>query len=113
MPLIQSTVTIPASGVVPNVLAGTQYEYLQFNALVEIALNQTTGALGDLLGTVYSGTDVLMEEGVLAFKATMPTYPDDFNLTDEAAAGDRLTVRIRNTQAATRVLAFSVKLTPI
>lgn len=113
MPLISNTVTVPANGVIANVLAGSQYEYLQFNAFIEIGLLQQAVTYGDVQATVMSGTDVLMEEGAIPQRAGAPVYPDDFQLSDEAAAGDRLTIRLRNTQGTTRLVAYSIKLTPI
>lgn len=113
MPLIQGSASIPASGVNDNVLAGSQYEYLPFNAMLEIGLNgDTNGA--DLRVDVFSGSDVLLENAPMSVQNRVPVYPDDFSLVDAAAAGERVKIRVRNTSAAgARVIFFSVRIAPL
>jgi hypothetical protein len=95
-----------------DVLSGSQYEYLPFAALVEVGiLSDATG----VLATVSSGPDILQEEGPVQIGTInqSPRYPDDFFLSDLAAPGDRLKVRLRDTSAAARVVLTVVKLTPV
>lgn len=113
MPVIQGSTSVAASAVNDNVLAESQFEFLPYNAAVEFGLNgDANGA--DLRVDVYSGQDVLMENAPMSAQARIPVYPDDFQLTDVAAAGERLKVRVRNTSAAAaRTLFFSVRITPL
>lgn len=113
MPLIQGTTSVAASSVNDNVLSGSQYEYLPFDAQVEFGLvGDANGA--DLRVDVYSGSDVLLENAPMSAQARIPLYPDDYNLVDVAAAGERLKIRVRNTSAAgARSINFSVRITPI
>lgn len=115
MPVIQDEVSVGASSSVANVITGSIYEYLPFNARIEIAVVQQTGNIGDIRVTVNSGPDTLMEEGAIgALSATaMVKYPDDFYLMDDAAAGDRLIIKLRNTTAGAIVVTYSVRITPI
>lgn len=108
MPIFKATNSVPAGGVV-NPLTGSIYEYLPFNAALEIALVQQTGTAGGILATVNSGPDTLQEEGPITVKAGSPVYPDDFDLTDEAAQGDRLAIRLRNTTAGALVVLTTIK----
>lgn len=111
MPLISQRVVMTASGTA-NPLAGSQYEFLPFDASVEIAIQaDATG----VLASVFSGSDVLMQEGPVQVGTIniMPKYPDDFFLTDVAAAGERLSILLRDTSAAVRTVMVAVKLTPI
>jgi hypothetical protein len=110
MPVIQNTVSIAANATNENVIQGSQFEYLPYNALCEFGL---LGAATGLVADVYSGADIVAESYALAFKAGFPVYPDDYNLNDVAAAGDRLKVRVRNTTGAAIVLSYSVRLTPV
>jgi len=113
MPTIQNRVAVPISGVVDNVLTGSQYEYLPWDAHIEFGLNGDLNAT-DLRVDVYSGTDVLMENAEPTAQNRMPVYPDDFGLVDQAAAGERLKIRVRNLNAAAaRTLFYAVRLTPI
>lgn len=111
MPSITVRTALAASGTA-RPLEGNQYEYLPFDALVEIGIQ--TDATG-VLATVYSGGDLLMEEGPVQLGTinVQPKYPDDFYLTDEALAGDRLSIRLRDTSGAARVVQTAVRITPM
>lgn len=95
-----------------NPLQGDQFEYLPFDAYVEIGI--IADATG-VLSTVYSGSDLLQDEGPVGIKAINlpPLYPDDYQLTDYAAAGDRLNIKLRDTSAAVRTVMTVVKITPV
>lgn len=113
MPAIQNRVSVPLSGVVDNVLAGSQFEFLPYDAELEFAVNGDANA-ADLRVDVYSGQDVLLENAEPSAQNRMPVYPDDFSLTDVAAAGERIKIRVRNlSAAAARTLFFSVRVNPI
>lgn len=111
MPVIQGTATLTAGATNENVLAGSQYEFMPYNAALEFGFTMD----GDVVLDVYSGSDVLAESMSPVIQATqMPIYPDDFTLTDVAAAGERIKVRARNTDAANpQVIRFSVRITPL
>lgn len=113
MPIIQSSISLPAASTNDNVLAGSQFEFLPYHASLEFGLN------GDASGTdlrldVYSGQDVLLENGTANNLNRVPIFPDDFVLTDVAAAGERIKVRVRNTHATlARTLFYTVRITPL
>ena len=111
MPLIPLRVILAASGTNANALSGSVYEYLPFPAFVEIGLS--TDATG-VLCSVSSGPDILQEEGPVQLGTinVMPKYPDDYFLTDHAAPGDRLVVKLRDTSGAQRIVMIGVKITP-
>lgn len=112
MPLIQGSVSVAASSVNDNVLTGSQFEYLPYNALVEFGLVGDANA-ADLRVDVFSGQDILTEQMQPNAQNRIPIYPDDYLLQDVAAAGERLKVRVRNTSAAgARTINFGVRITP-
>jgi len=113
MPVIQGTVSIPASDVRDNVLTGSQFEFLPYDASLEFGLNgDANGA--DLRVDVYSGQDVLMENAPMNVQNRLPVFPDDYSLTDVAGAGERIKIRVRNISAAgPRSINFAVRITPI
>lgn len=111
MPVIQGTTSTAAGQSTANVLSGSVYEYLPYNCLLEIGLVDDTQQ--EQRVTVLSGSDVLMEESQVSAAARMPIYPDDYALSDYAAAGDRLVIRTRNTGAAARVLRWTIKISPV
>jgi len=94
-------------------LVGSQYEYLPFDARVDVALLADTG--DELEGTVYSGSDVLLEGSQLDEKALASpvVWPDDFSLTDVAAQGERLGIKVRETAGAISTYRIVVRITPI
>jgi hypothetical protein len=111
MPSIQGVTSTAAGATTVNVLAGSVYEYLPFDAQVEF------GIVGDAAGeqrvTVLSGSDTILEESPVSRQARFPVYPDDFGLVDVAAGGERLVVKVRNTGAGANNLFWSVRLTPL
>lgn len=113
MPTIQGSVSVPANSVVENVLAGSQFEFLPYDALLNFGIVGDANA-ADLRVDVYSGQDVLMESAQPAGQNRIPVWPDDYNLEDVAGAGERIKTRVRNLNAgAARTLFFAVRITPI
>lgn len=112
MPVIQGSQSIAGVTVVDNVLQGSQFEFLPYNASLEFGMNGDANGV-DLRVDVYSGQDVLMEQGQMSAQARIPIYPDDYQLTDVAAAGERIKIRVRNVNAAARTFFFAVRITPI
>lgn len=110
MPTIKNTVSIAANSTNENIIQGSQFEYLPMNALVEFGL---VGAAAGLVADIYSGSDIVAESYALNNKTGYPIYPDDFDLNDVAAAGERIKVRVRNTTGAAIVCNYSVRLTPV
>lgn len=101
-----------AAGATVQLLTGTQVEFIPFNAQVEMAL--ATTAVG-VEATVTSGSDILQEESPVFVLAAgvAPKYPDDFLLSDVAAQGERLAVKVRNTTAGALDVICAVRLTAV
>jgi len=112
MPTIRVN-NVLAAGVPTFPLQGSQYEYLPFNARVEFAIIETTAVIaGDVIATIFSGTDVLQQAGAITEKSGGATvYPDDFLLDDVAAAGERLSVELVSIAGAN--VQTTVKITPL
>ncbi len=109
MPLIQKSITLAALVTNANVLAGEFFEFPPYNALVEVGLCQSaTGLLVDFI----TGTDVVAKDHVPLIKATSPVYPDDFQLSDVAAFGERLVLAVRNPTAGSLTLLYTIRITP-
>jgi len=110
MPTVQSSVSVAANATNENVITGSQWEYLPYNARLDFGLvASATGLLAD----VYSGADVVAEGFSLSTQNRFPIYPDDFNLGDVAAAGERIKIRIRNTTGGALTAFFSMRVTPL
>ena len=110
MPQIQGSVSIAAGATNTNVLAGSVFEYLPYNAQVEIGLQ---GSATGLQVTVTSGSDVLMEESPPGLQNRMPLYPDDYLVPDVAGGGERLVIKARNTSGGALTLFYAVRVAPL
>jgi hypothetical protein len=110
MPLIQSSASIAASSVNDNLLTGSQFEFLPYNASLRFALN---GSATGLVADVYSGQDVLAEQMGVNTLNRVPINPDDFLLSDVAGAGERIKIRCRNTTAGALTIYFALMIDPI
>lgn len=110
MPMMQFSASVGPGVSVGNVLAGSTFEFLQYDAHVELAV---IGSATGFVATVQSGADVLMEESPISTANRFGVYPDDFPLTDVAAGGERLRVSLRNTSAGALTYFVTVKVTPL
>ncbi len=110
MPTMQKSTSVAASSVNDNVLSGSQYEFLPWDAEVKFGL--VASATGLVLD-VYSGSDAIAEGYEPSTQNRFPLFPDDFTLVDVAAAGERLKIRARNTTAGALTLFHAVQLTPV
>ncbi len=110
MPVIQNSVSVAANAVNDNVIQGSQFEFLPYNAFLEFGINASaTGLVAD----VYSGQDTVAESFALNTQNRFPVYPDDYPLNDVAGAGERIKVRIRNTTGGALTAFFSVRITAL
>ena len=114
MPTATFRNVVAGATTVENVLVGSQYEILTYPAEVFIGITQDAGTIGDIVVTIYSGTDVLAEEQPISAANRIPLWPDDFPYNDIAAAMDRLKIKLRNTTAATsRTVLTMLRLNPL
>lgn len=112
MPMIAVRTTMAANGSA-SPLNGSQWEIMQWPGLVEFAVLADTGA--SVNGTVYSGSDVLMEAALLQILAVASpiVYPDHYVLNDIAAPNERLKVTLQETAAGTPIVRTNVRITPV
>lgn len=109
MPIIQGSASVAANSTNDNVLQGSQFEFLPYDAFLEFGAN---GSAAGLFADIYSGQDTIAESMALNAQNRFPVYPDDYPLNDVAAAGERIKMRIRNSTAGALTVFFSVKVTP-
>lgn len=110
MPLVQVTGSVAANATNDNVITGSQFEYLPYNATLEFGL---VGSAAGLLIDAYSGQDVLCESMAVSIQNRYPIYPDDYVLSDVAAAGERVKVRVRNSTGGALTYFVAIRITPI
>lgn len=110
MPAIQNSVSVAANAVNDNVLSGSQFEYLPWNARLDFGL---VGSATGLLCDVFTGQDIIAESWAPPTQNRFPINPEDYTLSDVARGGERVKVRARNTTGGALTLFFGVIITPI
>lgn len=111
MPLITGATSVAANATNANVLAGSAYEFLPYNAVLDIGL--CSNAAGDHQVTVLAGSDTLLEESGVSRANRVPIFPDDYQIRDVALGGERLTIRTRNTTGVAATIFWAVRITPL
>ncbi len=113
MPVMQGSTTVAAGAVNDNILTGSQFEFLPYNAFLEFGLSADATAGGSARIDIYTGQDIVAEALTPNIQARVPVYPDDFPVNDVAGAGERVKIRARNTHAsAVLTLNYLIKITP-
>jgi len=110
MPLVRKEISIAANAVLDNVMSGSIYEFLPWNAAVNIGLN---GSATGLLATINSGSDTVLEEAPINVSTAFPVIPDDMFAQDVAAGGERLVIKVRNTTGGALTVRALVQLQPV
>jgi hypothetical protein len=113
MPLIKTNDAGVAAGATVTPWTGSQYEYLPWNAHLSIALLADAGDTFN--ASVFSGSDVLLQDSPIdaLAVATPIRNPDDYSLSDFAAAGERLGCNLTNTAVGAGDVRTSVIITPV
>lgn len=110
MPTMTDVRSVGANAKVDNVLSGKVYEFMPYDG--EVRFGIVASAVG-MRATVISGSDVLYDDQELSAANRFPVDPDDFSLTDIAAATERLVVALRNTTAGAITVNTVVKIEPV
>jgi hypothetical protein len=110
VPVIQNSVSVAANAVNDNVITGSQFEYLPYNARINFGL---VGSATGLLVDVFTGQDIVAESFAPPTQNRFPLNPDDFTLQDVARGGERVKIRVRNTTAGALTLFYGIVITPV
>jgi len=113
MPLIKTLDQGIAAGATIFPWQGNQYEFLPFDAQIEIALLADAG--DTWLASVFSGSDVLMQSSQIDEKAlaTAIQFPEDYSLSDVAAGGERLGCSLTNNSVGVADVRTAVRILPL
>jgi hypothetical protein len=103
--------TVLAANGTANPLSGSVYEFVTEPCLVEIGI--AADATG-VLATINAGPDTVAEESPVSLKTinVVPVYPDDF-YNDQALPQDRLSIKLRDTTGAQRIVMTQLRITPL
>jgi len=110
MPVITNSQSIAAAGSVPNLIAGSAFEFARTPELISIGL--TVSATGVFV-TITNGSDLVAEEFTPFVSAGLPIIPDHMYFQDYAAVGDRLVIKARNPSGGAVVFNTVVQISPV
>lgn len=112
MPTIKRRTALAANATV-SPLVGSQYEYLPFDALVQFAILADAG--DSVNASVFSGSDVLLQNELVdnLALATPIQFPENYEIEDVAAAGERLGIQLTETAGLPATVRTIVRITPL
>ena len=115
MPSFPFTVTLGASSLGTNPLAGWQYEYNPYEKAAVSLMVNTAGASASVQLQVTSGSQTIQQRGPVQAGGTAGVTPSSLNtqpITWIAGKGDRLIVSLDETAAATPVVNGLIEIEP-
>lgn len=115
MPQIQKVQALTANQRGYNPLAGWQYEYAPFRAMVRVGVNHT-GASGSVQGSSFTGSTNVLERSPLSAGGTAGVMPAPLNvpyLEWVVEPGDRVSFLIDETAGATPTVNFHCAIDPL
>lgn len=115
MPVLTRIQTLTANQRGYNPLAGWQYEYAPYRAMVRIGLNHT-GASNSVQMSGFVGSTNIVERGPAPGGGTAGTMPSPLNVPYVefiVEAGDRISMLIDETAGATPVVNTFVAIDPV
>ena len=93
MPVVMREVSVAAGATNPNLLTGSTFELMRGNVYLSIGV--TAAATGTFV-TIYSGSDLILEESAPNVLTRYPVIPDEMYFNDFATLADRLVIAVRN-----------------
>jgi len=123
MPNFAFNQTVAAGDTVANALAGSPFEFVPRNSKVAVALamNQSDATPGDttvgmITTNVSFGAELQLQNGAVPRETNAgggARLPDNVQVDDVAAAGDRLVVELTNTHTVDIDVRGIVRILPI
>lgn len=107
---VSGSTSVAANASSGNVLSGKVLEVITKPSRVRVYA--AASAVG-LVGTFYSGADIVQEESAVSQANRFPLKPDDEFAQDVAAPNDRLQLNFRNTTGAAITVYWKVEADPV
>lgn len=102
--------SVAANTTTGNILAGKNQEFLAEAAILEIGV--CASAVG-LHATLVVGTEVVVDDQEVSAANHMPIFPDDVLAEGGGFAGDRVTLRLRNSTGAAITAFTKINISPV
>lgn len=101
--------SVAANTTTGNILAGKNKEFLDEASILQIGV--CAAAIG-LRVTCVVGSEVIVDDQEVSAANHMPVFPDDVLAEGGGFAGDRITIRLRNTTGGAIVAWTKVNISP-
>jgi len=101
------------AGATVSLLVNSLFEVVRAPGALVVAAVVETAALQTMLMSVLADNETLLEESPIPVEAGAnqgPKIPDDVILREDVQPGDKLTIRLRNTDIATRTARVVVSI---
>lgn len=108
--VMTDSTAVSATSTSANVLAGKMNEFLAENSIIRIYV---TGGGSDIYASLLIGAEALIDDQLVSPLTTFPKKPDDLLTEGAGFAGDRLTLRYRNANAASRTVQTRIEIEPV
>tara|TARA_B100000749_G_C18433918_1_gene469190 strand:+ start:887 stop:1216 length:330 start_codon:yes stop_codon:yes gene_type:complete len=108
--VMTDSTAVAANSTSANVLAGKMNEFLSENSVIRIYV---TGGGSDIFASLLVGAEALIDDQLVSPLTTFPKKPDDLLTEGAGFAGDRLTLRYRNSNAASRTVQTRIEVEPL
>ena len=89
--------SVAANTTTANILAGKAKEFLEEPSILHIGI---LGSAVGLRSSVIIGNEVVVDDQEVPVGTTLPAFPDQIICEAGGFAGDRVTIRLRNTTGA-------------
>jgi len=110
---MRGTISLATLVSTANLLTGQVYEFIPYDALVEIGVVQSATGL---IMSISCDQDVVVQDvgqTNIPIKATPPVYPDEYMPGFACMAGSRLYIAVRNPTGGTLTGFYSVRITQL
>ncbi len=101
--------SVAANTTTSNILAGKNKEFLDEPSVLEIGV---CASAAGLRATVVIGTEVVVDDQEVSSANHMPIFPDDVLAEGGGFAGDRITLRLRNTTGGALTAFTKINISP-
>jgi|TARA_B100000749_G_scaffold269035_1_gene247422 hypothetical protein len=108
--VMTDSTAVGATSTSANVLAGKMNEFLNENSIIRFYV---TGGGADVYASLLVGSEALVDDQLVSPITTFPVKPDDLLTEGAGFAGDRLTLRYRNANAASRTVQTRIEIEPL
>ena len=108
--MMTDVTSVPLNSTTANLLAGKAKEFLEEASIIRVGI--VAAAVG-IKATLIVGNEVVIDDQEVAVGTTLPAFPDQVLAEAGGFAGDRLTLRLRNTTGAAIIGYTKILLEPV